>query len=153
MQPVRRGLIVGKIQLFFVSLVGAIPGGYVSYVLVTVFLERAEKMSTAMSVIAGTSLALSGLVTVLPFFVLIFTPKKPFGYGEGDDQLLLAGAGAAAAGGAAGAVMAADDDDDFAADDDDDDLVQFDDDEEEDDDLGDFEDDDDDFDLDDDEDF
>lgn len=137
---------MGKIQLFFVSLVGAVPGGYVSYILISVFLDRAEKMSTAMQVIAGTSLALSGLVTVLPFFVLIFTPKKPWGYGEGD-ELLLASAGAAAAGGAAMA-----DDDDFGDEDDDD--VQFDDDDEEDDDdFGDFDDDDDDFDLDDDDDF
>ncbi len=137
---------MGKISLFFVSLVGAVPGGYVSFVLVKVFLDRAEKMSTAMQVIAGSALALSGLVTVLPFFVLIFTPKKPAGFGEGDEQLLLAGVGGAMAG---GAVMAADADENF--DDDEDDLVEFDDDDD-DEDFGDF-DDDDDFDLDDDDDF
>lgn len=132
---------MGKLPLFFVSLVASIPGGYLSYVLVMVFLERAERMSTAFQVIAGVTLACSALVTVIPFFILIFTPKKAPGFDPDEEGAVLAAVGAGAAvgavaGGAANDVDFGDafdeddgeEDDDFEADDgDDDDDFDFDD--------------------------
>ncbi|MDA1013815.1 MAG: hypothetical protein O3A00_05100 [Planctomycetota bacterium] len=130
----QRGAIVGKIPLFFVSLVASIPGGYLSYVLVMVFLDRAEKMSTAFQVIAGVTLAFSALVTVIPFFILIFTPKKAPGFDPDAEGAVLAAVGAGAAVGAV-AAGGADDFGDSFDDADDDDLDDFDDEDDEDDDF------------------
>ena len=66
---------VSKLNLFFVSLVAAVPGGVLSYFLVTNFLTRADQMESMLQIVSAVTLALSALVTLLPFGILIFGPK------------------------------------------------------------------------------
>ncbi len=66
---------MGKWSLAATSLVAAVPAGFLSYLMVMVFLERTEKLETPLKVWAGVMLAVSAFVTVLPFGILIFSPK------------------------------------------------------------------------------
>jgi hypothetical protein len=62
-------------NLFLASLVAAIPAGVLSYVLASNFIFAADKMEGMLQIVSGFTLAMSALVTVLPFGILIFGPK------------------------------------------------------------------------------
>ncbi len=83
---------MSRLSLMLVSLVAAIPAGYLSYELVMTFVNRAENMVTMLHVLAGTTLAMGALLTLMPIGILLFGPKteKP-AKGEQEE----AGAGAA----------------------------------------------------------
>ncbi|QDV51986.1 hypothetical protein [Gimesia fumaroli] len=66
---------MSKLQLPLMSLVAAIPGGLLTYLLVMAFLNHAEAMSTTLLGVAGLTLLLSGFLTILPVGALIFGPK------------------------------------------------------------------------------
>jgi hypothetical protein len=66
---------VSKLGLFFLSLVAAIPGGFLAVRLVLDFLNRADQMETTLQIVSGLTLAMSALVMLLPFGILIFGPK------------------------------------------------------------------------------
>ena len=66
---------MSKLQLPLMSLVAAIPGGFLTYLLVMAFLNHAEAMSTSLLGVAGLTLLLSGFLTILPVGALIFGPK------------------------------------------------------------------------------
>ncbi|QDT43875.1 hypothetical protein Pan241w_39790 [Gimesia alba] len=66
---------MSKLQLPLMSLVAAIPGGFLTYLLVMAFLNHAEAMSTPLLGVAGLTLLLSGFLTILPIGALIFGPK------------------------------------------------------------------------------
>jgi len=68
---------VGKIGLTLASLVAAIPAGFLSYLMVATFLTRANKMDTPFQVLAGGTLAIGALLTLLPLGVLIFVRSEP----------------------------------------------------------------------------
>lgn len=62
---------MSKLQLFFTSLVAALPGAALSYVLVMSFLGYADKSSGGMKGLVGFTLLLSIVVAVLPVMVLV----------------------------------------------------------------------------------
>jgi len=80
---------VNKLSLAAVSLVAAVPGGVLAVLMALVFLRHAEHMKTSMLVLAGLTLAVSSLVTVMPLGILIFgskgKPKLKADKGKPDD--------------------------------------------------------------------
>ena len=66
---------VGKLSYAAMSLVGAIPAGFLSFVMIRTFLNRTETLTTALTVLTGFTLAVSAFVTLLPVGILIFSPK------------------------------------------------------------------------------
>ena len=74
---------MGKTQRALTSLIAAIPAGVLSYLLVMVFLSKADSLKTITQVLAGTTLLCSGLVTLMPFGLLIFGGKKAAADDEG----------------------------------------------------------------------
>ena len=58
---------MSKLQLPLISLVAAIPGGFLAYLLVMAFLNHAESMPT--------TLLMSGVLVLMPLGALIFGPK------------------------------------------------------------------------------
>ena len=66
---------MSKLQLPLMSLVAAIPGGFLTYLLVMAFLNHAEAMSTTLLGVAGLTLLLSAVLTIMPIGALIFGPK------------------------------------------------------------------------------
>ena len=72
-----------KIQLFLISLVGAIPGGFLAYQLVMVFLNHGGGPSTTYQGLLGLTLVCSSLLALLPILVLALyssgfeSPKAP----------------------------------------------------------------------------
>jgi len=74
---------VGQTQRALTSLVAAIPAGFLTYLLVMVFLNQADSLKTMTQVLAGVTLACSGLVTLMPFGLLIFGGKKAVADDEG----------------------------------------------------------------------
>ncbi|QDT80380.1 hypothetical protein Mal35_38510 [Gimesia maris] len=66
---------MSKLQLPLISLVAAIPGGFLAYLLVMAFLNHAESMPTMLLAVAGTTLLMSGVLVLLPIGALIFGPK------------------------------------------------------------------------------
>jgi len=66
---------VSKLQLPLMSLVAAIPGGFLTYLLVMAFLNHAEAMSTTLLGVAGLTLLLSAALTIMPIGAFIFGPK------------------------------------------------------------------------------
>jgi len=67
---------VGRTQRALTSLVAAIPAGLLTYLLVMVFLNQAESLSTLLKIIVGVTLAASGFVAIMPIGLLIFGGKK-----------------------------------------------------------------------------
>ena len=74
---------MGRTQRALTSLVAAIPAGVLSYLLVMVFLSKADSLKTITQILAGTTLLCSGLVTLMPFGLLIFGGKKAAADDEG----------------------------------------------------------------------
>ena len=66
---------MSKLQLPLISLVAAIPGGFLAYLLVMAFLNHAESMPTMLHAVAGTTLLMSGVLVLMPLGALIFGPK------------------------------------------------------------------------------
>ena len=66
---------MSKLSLLLTSLVAAIPGGYLTYLMVMTFLDRADQMSGTLMGLVGLTLAMSACVTLIPFGIAIFTPK------------------------------------------------------------------------------
>ncbi len=82
---------MSKLQLPLMSLVAAIPGAYLTYLLVMVFLNHAEAMPAALTGIAGLTLLLSAFLVVMPIGAMIFGPKgaskkKKKGKGQPEDE-------------------------------------------------------------------
>jgi len=93
--PVAQRDTVNKLSLAAVSLVAAIPGGVLAVLMALVFLRHAEHMKTNLLILAGLTLAVSALVTVMPLGILIFgskgkqkteTVKDKPDDGDGDDS-------------------------------------------------------------------
>lgn len=66
---------MSKLQLPLISLIAAIPGGFLAYLLVMAFLNHAESMSTMLLAVAGTTLLMSAVLVLMPIGALIFGPK------------------------------------------------------------------------------
>ncbi|MFH1303274.1 MAG: hypothetical protein ABIK07_19590 [Planctomycetota bacterium] len=78
---------MSKLQLPLMSLVAAIPGAYLTYLLVMAFLNHAEAMSTSLLGVAGLTLLLSGFLAIMPLGALILGPKGASKKkGKGKDQ-------------------------------------------------------------------
>ena len=67
---------MGRTQRALTSLVAAIPAGFLSYLLVTVFLKQADSLNTTMQVVVGATLLASVMVTLMPFVLIIPGRKK-----------------------------------------------------------------------------
>lgn len=65
-----------RMQTSASSLVAAIPAGFLAYLLVTVFLNHAEQLTTITQVLVGGTLATVAAVVLTPFAVLIFGGKS-----------------------------------------------------------------------------
>ena len=66
---------MSKLHLPLMSLVAAIPAGFLTYLLVMAFLNHAEAMSTTLLGVAGLTVLLSAALTIMPIGALIFGPK------------------------------------------------------------------------------
>ena len=66
---------MGKKGLAAASLVAAVPAGLLSCLLVMTFLKHTEHSTTMLMVLAGSSLAVSFLIALMPVAILVFTPK------------------------------------------------------------------------------
>ena len=62
---------MGRTQRALTSLVAAIPAGFLGYLLVMVFLNQAESLSTTMQAVVGATLLVAGIVALMPFILLI----------------------------------------------------------------------------------
>ena len=67
---------MGRTQRALTSLVAAIPAGFLSYLLVMVFLNQADSLKTTMQIVVGATLLASVVVTLMPFVLLIPGRKK-----------------------------------------------------------------------------
>jgi len=63
---------VSKLQLMLASLVAAVPGGFLSFLMVKNIFDHSGKMETAINAMCWAILAPTGLITVLPIAILIF---------------------------------------------------------------------------------
>lgn len=67
---------MGRIQRALVSLVAAIPAGFLAFLLVNTFLNSADKLNTTFQVVCGIVLACVVVVILMPFALLIFGGPK-----------------------------------------------------------------------------
>jgi len=67
---------VSKIGLFLTSLVAAIPGGFMVYLMVMAFLNHSGGPSIWTKALAGMLLCIGGLLGVLPVGILLFAGPK-----------------------------------------------------------------------------
>jgi len=67
---------VGRTQRALTSLVAAIPAGFLAYLLVMVFLNRADSLTTMTQVVVGVTLLCAALVALMPVGLMIFSGKK-----------------------------------------------------------------------------
>jgi len=75
--PKNEGNAVGKMSLAGTSLVAAIPGGVLAYLMLMAVLNHLDPMPTILKVSAISLLVVSGAVALFPFFILIYGPKSP----------------------------------------------------------------------------
>ena len=61
-----------------ISLIGAIPGGYLSYLMVMAMIDHFSKMGGMMRTLTGLTLAASAVVAVMPLGIIVFAsnPKS-----------------------------------------------------------------------------
>lgn len=71
------GLAVSKLQLVLTSLIAAIPGAFLSYLLVMTFVNRAGEMPGTLLGLAGLTLASSVTVALLPVAIAVFVSSGP----------------------------------------------------------------------------
>jgi len=88
---------VGRMQRAMTSLVAAIPAAFLLYLLVMVFVTKADALKISMQIIAGVTLLLSAGIAAMPFFLLI--PGRGEKSKEAAKNAAKAGAAAAVAGG------------------------------------------------------
>jgi hypothetical protein len=67
---------VGRTQRALTSLVAAIPAGFLAYLLVMVFLSRADSLTMITQIVVGVTLLCAALVALMPIGLMIFTGKK-----------------------------------------------------------------------------
>lgn len=67
---------MGRTQRALTSLVAAIPAGFLSYLLVMVFLNSADSLQTTTQAVVGATLLVSAFVTLMPFGLLVLGGKK-----------------------------------------------------------------------------
>lgn len=67
---------MGRTQRALTSLIGAIPAGFLLYLLVIVFLRSSDKLSTVLMVIVGMTLVCAFVVVLMPFGLLVLGGKK-----------------------------------------------------------------------------
>lgn len=68
--------VVGRTQRALTSLVAAIPAGFLAYLLVMVFLSRADSLTMMTQIVVGVTLLCAALVALMPIGLMIFTGKK-----------------------------------------------------------------------------
>ncbi len=68
--------VVGRTQRALTSLVAAIPAGFLAYLLVMVFLSRADSLTMITQIVVGVTLLCAALVALMPIGLMIFTGKK-----------------------------------------------------------------------------
>jgi hypothetical protein len=69
-------LTVNKLSFAALSLIGAIPGGYLTFRLVMALVHHFRDMVGMMKVVVGLILLLSAVVTVIPIGILIFVREE-----------------------------------------------------------------------------
>jgi hypothetical protein len=67
---------VGRTQRALTSLVAAIPAGFLAYLLVMVFLSRADSLTMMTQIVVGVTLLCAALVALMPIGLMIFTGKN-----------------------------------------------------------------------------
>lgn len=67
--------VVSKLNLFAVSLVAAVPGAVLVWLLVSAFLGSSEMMGGTLLAVSAVSLLAAATVLFLPVGILIFTPS------------------------------------------------------------------------------
>jgi hypothetical protein len=67
---------VSKIGLFLTSLVAAIPGGFMAYLMVMAFLNHSGGPNMWTKALAGMLLCIGGLLGVMPVGILLFAGPK-----------------------------------------------------------------------------
>ena len=67
---------MSKRSLCLTSLVGAIPGAGLAYVMVMAFVNYAGGSSNAFKALAGTLLLIGGTLAVMPLGILLFSGPK-----------------------------------------------------------------------------
>ena len=67
---------MSKIGLFLTSLVAAVPGGFLAYLMVMAFLNHSGGPTMWTKVLAGMLLFIGSLLSVMPVGVLLFTGAK-----------------------------------------------------------------------------
>ena len=67
---------MGKLSLAGTSLVAAIPGGVLAYLMLMAVLNNLESMPTILKVSTISLLVVAGLITLFPFFILVYGPKS-----------------------------------------------------------------------------
>ncbi len=77
---------MGKFSLAVVSLIAAVPGGVLAFLVIRAFLSKTEKMSGMMIGLAATTLLMAVIVTLLPVFVLLFGSKKEDRFAEDEHE-------------------------------------------------------------------
>lgn len=68
---------MGKMGLAGTSLVAAIPGGVLAYLMLMAVLNHLDPMPTILKVSAISLLVVAGAITLFPLFILIYGPKSP----------------------------------------------------------------------------
>lgn len=58
-----------------VSLIAAVPGAFMAYLLVMAFVNRFESMAGMFRIVSGLTLLVSAFLTVLPIGIIVFWPK------------------------------------------------------------------------------
>jgi hypothetical protein len=68
---------VSKLSLALVSLVAAIPGGFLIYLLVMAFLSHANDMSGTLKIVAAATLGATSFISLMPLGILLLGKKAP----------------------------------------------------------------------------
>jgi hypothetical protein len=70
---------VNKWNLSALSLVAAVPAGFLAYLMVATFLFQVQNLNWKFQVLAGATLAFSALLVLMPFGILVFARKSSGG--------------------------------------------------------------------------
>lgn len=76
---------MNKFTYAAISLIGAIPGGYLAYLMVMAMVNHFSEMVTMMRVLTGLTLAAAAVVAVMPIGILVFA-SKPKTEEEDEDE-------------------------------------------------------------------
>jgi hypothetical protein len=68
---------MSKTQVLLASLVAAVPGAFLAYLMVMSFISYGDKSSGAMKGLAGVTLCLAAVMCALPVIVWVAGPKTP----------------------------------------------------------------------------